>query len=100
MGVLKRAMMEHQDKQAVATDFLLSVGTLQSCKYHEHILLEGDCDLDRLWRIAMAERKKGSNGRVPWAAKMKARDFTDLLKEAYEQNVAMSCGLCDKWERE
>lgn len=98
MGVLKHAMMEHQDNLAVATDFLVSVGTLQSCEYHE-LVFEGDCDLGQLWPIAMAERKKGSNGRVPWAANMKARDFTDLLKEAYEQ-AAMSCGLCDKWERE
>lgn len=99
MGVLKHAMMEHQENLAVATDFLVSVGTLQKCEYHE-LVFEGDCDLDRLWPIAMAERRKGSNGRVPWAADMKARDFTDLLKEAYEQNAAMSCGLCDKWERE
>ena len=99
MSVAKNAMMEHQDSLVVATDFLLSVGTLQSCEYHE-LIFEGDGDLNRLWPIAMAERNKGSNGRIPWAADMKAREFTDLLKEAYEHNAAMSCGLCDKWERE
>ena len=100
MGQAKHAMMDHQDDLEVAADFLISIGALQRCEYHEHIILEGDCDLDGLWPIAMAERNKGRNGRVPWAADMKDGDFTDLLKEAYEQNVAMSCGLCDKWERE
>lgn len=98
MGRAKHAVMEHQDNLTVATDFLISVGTLQSCEYHE-LIFEGDGDLNRLWPIAMAERNKGINGRVPWAAALEAREFTDLLKEAYEQ-AAMSCGLCDKWERE
>ena len=99
MGGAKRAMMEHQDNLATATEFLISVGTLQTCEFHE-LIYDGDSDLNRLWPIAMGERKKGSNGRVAWAKDMEAREFTDLLKEAYEQNSAMSCGLCDKWKRE
>ena len=98
MGRAKHAMMAHQDDLEDATAFLISVGRLQPCEYHEHILLcEGD--LNGLWPVAMAERNKGRNGRVPWAEKLKAREFTDLLQEAYGQ-AAMSCGLCDKWERE
>lgn len=99
MGMAKNAMMEHQDNLASATEFLVSVGTLQKCTYHE-LVYDGDGDLGRLWPIAMGERNKGSNGRAPWASDMKARAFTDLLKEAYELNSPDSCGLCDKWERD
>ena len=99
MGQAKIAMMEHQDNLATATEYLVSVGTLRTCEFHE-LVFDGDGDLSRLWPIAMGERNKGSNGRVAWAADMKAREFTDLLQEAYEQNCAESCGLCDKWKKE
>ena len=99
MGAQKHAMMEHQDNLAVATEFLVSVGTLQRCEYHDTVF-EGDGDLERLWPIAMGERKKGTSGRVPWAAAMEARKYTDLLKEAYEYNCADSCYSCDKWTKQ
>ena len=99
MGVLKRMMMERECNLAVATDFLVSIGTLQVCEHHE-IAYEGDGNLDRVWPIAMAERRRGSNGRVPWAAGMKSCEFTDLLKDSYENHRADSCYACDKWERE
>ena len=99
MGIVKREMMEHQAGLVAAAEFLVSVGTLQRCRYHE-LVYDGDGDLGRLWPIAMGERNKGSDGRAPWASDMEARAFTDLLKEAYEQNCAESCGLCDKRERD
>jgi hypothetical protein len=35
-------------------------------------------------------------GPIPWAADMAAREFTDLLKEAYESNCGDGCGRCAK----
>ena len=99
MGGAKRAMMEHEDNLAAATEFLVSVGTLQRCDFHD-LVYDGDGDLHRLWPIAMGERNKGSDGRLEWAGGMEARELTDLLKQAHEHHSAMSCSLCDKWEKE
>jgi len=95
MGRAKEEMMQREDDLAAATGFLVQIGTLQECDGHGTIY-EGDGDLDRLWPIAMAERKKGDGGRVPWAADMKARDFTDLLKSAFEENNGDECYACAK----
>lgn len=95
MGRAKEAMMEREDSLGAAVDFLVSVGTLDRCEFHGYTS-EGDGDLDRLWPIAMGERKKGLRGRVPWAANMEAREFTDLLKEAFEDNCGAECYGCNK----
>ena len=92
-------MIEHQENLDAAANFLVSIGTLQECEYHQTIY-EGDGDLDRVLEIARAEQKKRDNGRVPWAAGMETSDFTDLLKQAYENHCADSCYSCDKWAKE
>lgn len=100
MGRAKEAQMIHDENLTSATSFLVSVGTLNQCEHHGYYF-DGDGDLERLWPIAMGERKKGDNGSVAWAGDLKAREFTDLLKEAYEDNSGVeSCMACDKIERE
>ena len=98
MGRTKEAMMEREDNLNAAKAFLVEIGTLKECEEHGYIV-GGDDDLQRLWPIAMGERKRGANGRVPWAAAMKAKDFTDLLKEAYDDSCG-DCIGCDQRERE
>jgi hypothetical protein len=44
----------------------------------------------------MADRNRGGNGPIPWAQELEAREFTDLVKQAYENNCGDGCGYCDK----
>ncbi|MNW07568.1 hypothetical protein D3C71_2042090 [compost metagenome] len=70
---------------------------LSACEYHGTVYGGGSWELDStFYRNAMADRNRGTNGPVPWAAAMKAKDYTDLLKEAYEEHCGESCFACDK----
>lgn len=91
-------MMEHEENLAAAAHYLVSKGYLQHCAYHETIYGGGYEDLNdgEFYRFAMADRKRGATGPVPWAVGMEPRDFTDTLKEAYEDHAADECGYCAK----
>lgn len=97
MGQAKHMMMEHEDNLNSAAAYLVHVGLLEQCEYHDEIFGGGTFDLEKdFWRNAMADRKRGDNGPIPWAADLEAREFTDLLKEAYESNCGDGCYICDK----
>ena len=99
MGRVKESMMERQTNVDIATQFLVSIGTLEKCEIHD-MVRDGDSDLKRVWPIAMGEKKKGDSGQVSWAANMPTREFTDTLKQAYEQNSREECYFCEKLARE
>jgi hypothetical protein len=97
MGRAKAAMMEHEENLAMAASYLAKIGTLESCEAHGEIFGGGYWDLeDDFWRRVMGDRKRGENGPIPWAAEMGAREFTDLLKEAYDGHAGDECGYCAK----
>lgn len=98
MGRAKAMMMEHQENLAAATHYLVSKGHLQQCPVHETIYGGGNYDLSEgdFYKFAMADRKRGDTGPAPWALAMEPRDFTDALKEAYEEHPADECGYCAK----
>lgn len=97
MGGAKEAMLEHEGNLALAANYLIKKDMLEHCVHHGEIYggaawdLEGD-----FWRNSMADRNRGDNGLIPWAADMDAREFTDLLKEAYETNCGDNCSWCAK----
>ncbi|MFC2969473.1 hypothetical protein [Acidimangrovimonas pyrenivorans] len=97
MGGAKRAMMEHEDNLAAATGYLVDKGALEFCEFHGLAYGGGYSDLDSdFYRFAMADRNRGENGPVPWAAELEAREYTDVLKEAYEEHAADECYACAK----
>lgn len=98
MGRAKEAMMERADDLNAAKGFLIELGTLKECERHGYVV-GGDEDIDRVWPIAMSERGKGARGKVPWAAGMTGREFTDLLKEAFEDSTG-DCIGCDANDRD
>lgn len=100
MRSAKTAWMDHQDDLAAATAFLVSEGRLECCEIHGEVSGGGSDDLSDFWPIAMTERRKGDHGKVPWAAGLKAREFTNLLKEAYEDHAGDECGYCAKVREE
>lgn len=95
MGGAKHAMMEHEENLGAATHYLVKVGKLQACSFHGEVYGGGYDDLDSdFYRFAMSERNKGQAGGVPWAEDLGGREFTDLLKEAYEDHCGDECGRC------
>ncbi|MCY0146879.1 hypothetical protein OEG84_03890 [Hoeflea sp. G2-23] len=97
MGGVKAAMMEHEDNLAVATAYLVEIGSLEECEAHGLVFGGGAWDLEPdFWKRVMGERKRGDRGSIPWAAEMKTREFTDLIKEAYESHFGDRCAHCDK----
>lgn len=97
MGHAKAAMMEHEENLAVAAEYLARKGVLKKCERHGEIYGGGFWNLEQeFWQNSMADRNRGDNGPVPWAANMEAREFTDLLKQTYENHYGDGCGYCAK----
>ena len=97
MGRVKEAMLEHEGNLALAADYLVQKGLLEQCEGHGQIYGGGYWDIERdFWRNAMADRNRGDHGPIPWAADLESREFTDLLKEAYEANCGDECYPCAK----
>lgn len=100
MGGSKNGMMERYDRLMLATEYLVRKGVLKQCEVH-HDLYEGNVDLDKdFWRYAMADKKRGVNGPVPWAEELEAREYTDLLTEARDSSFGDECGYCAKNNRD
>ncbi len=95
MGQAKNQMMEHDDNLAAATSYLVEIGTLHECEAHGVVFGGGFLDLeDDFYRQVMGDRKRGDSGPIPWASGMEAREFTDLLKEAYDDHPGDRCEHC------
>jgi hypothetical protein len=96
MGGNKHLMAEREDNLWSATRYLVLKGVLQECEAHS-VVYGGGWKLESdFWQNAMADRNRGSRGPIPWAAAMEAREFTDLLKAAYEDHCGDECGPCAK----
>jgi hypothetical protein len=101
MGHAKDMMMEREDNLRLATGYLVRAGSLEKCGSHGEVYGGGYSDLDDdFYRRAVGEWKKGEKGDVVWADGMEVREFTDLLKAAYEDHPADECYRCAKLRAE
>ncbi|PTV74730.1 hypothetical protein [Agrobacterium pusense] len=97
MGGVKAAMMEHEENLAMASSYLVDIGRLERCEAHGSIYGGAVWDLEEdFYKQVMNDRNRGAHGPVPWAADMKAREYTDLLKEAYDDHPGEACFACEK----
>jgi hypothetical protein len=97
MGSAKNAMIEHDENLATAAAYLVKLGNLEECEAHGVIYGGGFWDLeDDFWKKVMIDRNRGDLGPIPWALEMQAREFTDLLKEAYNTHTGDGCAQCEK----
>lgn len=97
MGQAKKMMMQHEDDVNVATSYLVKIDELKECEAHGEIYGGDTTDWDsNFYSRVMADRKRGVNGPIPWAASMPAREFTDLLNEAANDHCGDGCGYCAK----
>lgn len=98
MGRAKEAMLVHHENMGRAAGYLVSAGKLTQCPIHSELYDGSFFGLDdEFYRNAMADRKRGDSGPVYWASDLTTREFTDLLKQTYEEySGADSCGRCAK----
>lgn len=97
MGFVKEAMLQHEGHLAAASAYLVELDMLKECEMHGVIYDGGYWELESdFWRKVMNERNLGENGKLPWAADLEAREFTDIIKEAYETHCGDECGYCAK----
>jgi len=90
-------MIRHEEGLSRAAAYLVEKGHLQECEVHGEIHGGGFWELEPdFWRSVMADRNRGDFGPIPWAMEMSAREFTDLVKEAYEYYSGDQCGRCSK----
>ncbi|MGV2130875.1 hypothetical protein ACQZ4Q_01630 [Agrobacterium vitis] len=96
MGGMKDILIQQEENERAAVGYLVNKGILTVCEHHGTVY-GGSFELEAdFWPIAMADRKRGKQGPVPWAAGLQPREYTDLLKGAYEDHCSDSCGYCDK----
>ena len=91
MGGAKDLMMETEDLRRQARSFLVGIGTLDACEFHDFVY-EGDRDLERAYRVANALITKGELD----IGRHTRREFTDAIKYEVEQHIAEECGWCAK----
>jgi hypothetical protein len=92
MGAMKQMAMAKQEAYDEARDFLVELGTLEECENHPGTYFEGDGDLEKAYRAANACLTKGN---IVLARGESQRDFTDRLKEVYDDNAGLEgCQEC------
>lgn len=90
-------MLRHDENIQMAAEYLAHIGRLERCDAHGTIFGGAVWELeDDFYKRVMYDRNRGANGPVPWAAAMGAREYTDLLKEAYERYPGEACFSCEK----
>lgn len=90
--------MNQDDSYQAALAYLLELGAISECSVHGYTE-GGNQDLNAYWPRAMADRNKGEVGPIPWAAKMSAQKFTDLLQSTYFDNSG-DCIGCQQADRD
>ncbi|WP_024311123.1 hypothetical protein [Sinorhizobium medicae] len=97
MGHHKEEELRRDENRQMAAEYLADIGRLERCGAHGTIFGGAAWDLeDDFYKKVMYDRNRGADGPVPWAADMKAREYTDLLKEAYENHPGEICFSCGK----
>lgn len=99
MGYWQDKASDRDAERSMAADYLVEKEVLETCPHGT--VFGGGWDLeDSFWKNAMADRNLGANGPVPWALGMKPREYTDLLKEVYEDHSGDECPSCAKNARD
>lgn len=79
---------DYEDKREIAIQLLMQVGALEICEIHEEII-NGSGDPVPAYKLAMSKYTRGAYPQFE-----NAREFTDYIKEIYEEYADCECGLC------
>jgi hypothetical protein len=87
-------MEEQEAIRQQALEVCIEAGAIDECEYHEGIYFSGDEEVQEAYKVANAKITKGQIG-LP--KRMSRRDFTDLIKGAYDENAASyCCNICEE----
>jgi hypothetical protein len=93
VGYWKQIALAEEEEYERMRDFLAEIGTLRECENHPGTYYDGDGDRERAYRSA---NKRISDGTIDLDGKTR-RQFTDLLKEVYDDNSALEgCEECEE----
>lgn len=94
MGMAKRLLEDQWTLGAMAERVLCDVGAVKECEFHEQIYFDGNGDLEAAYKLANSRITSG----MELSGGMRRRDFTDKIKEVYEElSCAHSCWACDRF---
>jgi hypothetical protein len=95
MSMVKRMMEAQEDLRQHALDILVETELLEQCDYHPGTYFDGGGgDLQDAYKLA---NSKVSRGEIELPGNMSRRDFTDVIKETYQDNSGVdSCQSCEK----
>jgi hypothetical protein len=81
-------MDDYEDKRELAVSLLMQVGALSTCPVHDEII-DGGKDVEGAYKLAMSKWARGKHPEFE-----NAREFTDYIKEIYEEYEDGECGAC------
>lgn len=82
---------DYEDKREIALQLLMQVKALTTCLIHDDEIIDGWNDPVPAYKLAMAKYTRGEYPQFE-----NAREFTDYLKEIYEEYADGECGACTK----
>ena len=92
MGITKRCVEDEEALRQQALSLLVEVGALEECEIHSGTYFDGNGDLEAAYRLANA---RITSREVELDDDMSRRDFTDIIKKAYEENYVLDeCPAC------
>jgi hypothetical protein len=94
MGGAKRLMEENEALRGEALQICLDVGALEECENHPGSYFDGGEEIQEAYKIANG---RITNGEIELPSRISRRDFTDIIKDVYEDNYfAESCTYCQR----
>lgn len=91
MGQMQNLQAEQDGLRQLASDLLLQTDHLEECPHGER-LAEGDDDLTDTYQAANAQI---TSGQIKLPRGVSRRNFTDLIKDVYE-DTGVECPSCAK----
>lgn len=95
MSMVKRMMEAREDLRQLALGILEETSLLEECESHHGTYFDGGGgDLEDAYKLA---NSKITRGEIELPSGMSRRDFTDVIKETYEDNSGVdSCQECER----
>ena len=79
---------DYNYKREIVLGLLMQVGALSSCPIHDEII-DGPHDVEGAYKLAMSIWARGEHDEFE-----SAREFTDYIKDLFEEYADTECGAC------
>lgn len=94
MGYWSDKAMEKEEAWEWAKGVLVEVAALEECENHPGTYFEGYADVEEAYRYV---NRKVTSGDIVLKRGQTRKDLTDLIKEVYDDNSALSgCPECEE----